>query len=427
LYIQKEFITSLTETDKEALRSIYLMRCLDEDLLYEIFYAPEGRTKDYVMRRVRKFLKYDIIENIKYGEDKPALFLTTTGVGLLKYYLNLPDEIYMREKKRTALGIYNSSDLKLDAKVIKHQIYLNHFVSKFKLKASETGLDWAYFDEKYLSKYTSIRPDGMIRIGNEDIFLEMDMGTESSRQLARKWENYREFLNSDEYFQREQNIKVMFIVGNMKNTQMKARRVKSLIYDEIIDVIDTEIDFYVADQNTLIDILFQKIVPKSLYVTNTLPDFKNMLTRCCGFLVSAGDRLSNSLGDVKFDFYARKQNNNKKILIQNGVAQEFVIDLYKGSPMSVLKKIAYIKKTSGIFELSMKRSLKYIVVIEDDKEFYQDLKAVGITGSENAYFTTESRLRNMLFYEALFQYDALGSIVHFTNPSLSGRVFERAL
>jgi len=27
----------------------------------------------------------------------------------------------------------------------------------------------------------------------------------------------------------------------------------------------------------------------------------------------------------------------------------------------------------------------------------------------------------------LFQYDALGSIVHFTNPSLSGRVFERAL
>jgi len=425
--LSKDFLTTLTDTDKEVLRSIYLLRCLDEPTILETYYAPEGRTQDYVMRRIRKFVKCKVIEKVKYGEEWPALFLTTSGVGLLRYYLTLPDEIYIKQKKKTILGVYNSNDLKLDPRVIKHQIYLNRFVSKFKIKADKLGIPWAYFDEKYLSKYTSIRPDGMIRIGGEDLFLEMDMGTEKNTQLRKKWENYRTFIRSEEYFQREQNIKVLFIVGNVKNTELKARRVKSLIYDEIVDIVDSDIDFYVADQDTLLNTVFEKLIPSCPYVTNTISGFKMMLTRCCGFLVSSGDKLSHILGETKFDFYARKLNNNKKILVQDGETQEYLIDLYVGKPVSVLKKIAYMGRTSSAFEVSMKRPIKYIVVIEDEKDFYQDLKAIGIEIPSNVYFTTENRLRNMIFYEALFQYDMLGSIVHFNNYSFSGKVFERSL
>ena len=427
--VEKDFILSLTETDKEAIRSIYLLRCLDENILYEMFYAPKGRSRDYVMRRVRNFVKNDIIERVKYGEEYPALFLTTTGIGLLRFYLNLPEEVYLKENKKTNLGVYNSDDLKLDIKVIKHQIHLNTFVAKFKKRADEMNLQWSYYDEKYLSKYTSIRPDGMIRIGTEDIFLEMDMGTETNRQLKRKWENYRNFYNSDEYFHREQNIKVLFIVGNIKNTKLKARRVKSLIYDEIIDLVDTEIDFYVDDQDSLIDTIFKRLIPQSPYINDILMDFKTMMTKSWGFLFSSGDRLSNILNDAKFNFYIRKLNHKKKILIQDGEPQEFVVDLYVGKPMSILKKIAYMKKTSANFENAMKRPLKYIVVIEENTEedFYLDLKEMGIVPPENVYFTTDKRVRNMLFYEALFQYNALGSIVHFTDNALSGKVHERSI
>ena len=84
MYFQVDFIDSLTAIDKEVLRSIYLLRCLDENLMYEMFYSLEGKSRDYVMRRVRKFMKYKIIEKVGYGEEYPAIFLTTNGIGLLE-------------------------------------------------------------------------------------------------------------------------------------------------------------------------------------------------------------------------------------------------------------------------------------------------------------------------------------------------------
>ena len=41
------------------------------------------------------------------------------------------------------------------------------------------------------------------------------------------------------------------------------------------------------------------------------------------------------------------------------------------------------------------------------------------------YFTTSERLRQMDFPEALFQYDAMGNLFHFTDYGLQQRVFER--
>mgnify|MGYP001197283335 FL=1 len=429
MYFQVDFIDSLTAIDKEVLRSIYLLRCLDENLMYEMFYSLEGKSRDYVMRRVRKFMKYKIIEKVGYGEEYPAIFLTTNGIGLLRNYLNLPVEAYLRADKKTALGIYNYKDLRLDAKLIKHQIYLNTFVLEFRKRALEKDLQWTYYDEKYLSKYTMIRPDGMIRIGSYDLFLEMDMGTETTRQLNRKWTNYRRFYNSDEYFQREQDIKILFIIGNVKNPEIKADRIKTIIYNELGDIIDKDFDFYAAGQDELLDIIFKKLIPDSPYNKEIIPDFKSMMMRSCGFILSSGDRLASELGRVAFDLYARKLNNLKKILVVDKTPQEFVIDINVGSPLSLFKKISYIKQTSVFFENKFKRPLKYIIILEENKEteFYKASKAFGIVPSDNIYFSTRKRIMNMQFYEALYQYDSLGSIFHFTDYSLTSRVFERSI
>jgi len=67
--------------------------------------------------------------------------------------------------------------------------------------------------------------------------------------------------------------------------------------------------------------------------------------------------------------------------------------------------------------------------LEENKEteFYKASKAFGIVPSDNIYFSTRKRIMNMQFYEALYQYDSLGSIFHFTDYSLTSRVFERSI
>ena len=66
--------------------------------------------------------------------------------------------------------------------------------------------------------------------------------------------------------------------------------------------------------------------------------------------------------------------------------------------------------------------------MEENKEteFYKASKAFGIVPSDNIYFFNQKRIMNMQFYEALYQYDSLGSIFHFYGLFLTSRVFERS-
>lgn len=427
LYIPKDFILSLTEADKEALRSLYLFRCLDEPLLHDMCYEPEGRSRDYVMRRVRNFIKHEIVERVKYGGEYPALFLKTAGIKLLSEYVRLPEDVYHQQGKKTLLGVYSANDLKLDVKMINHQLFLNRFVATFKRRAAEINLPWLYFDEKYLSHYVSIRPDGMIRIGSLDLFLEMDMGTETFQFLARKWNNYRRFVSSDEYFQREQNIKVLFIIGNMVNPKLRSRRVKTTIINNILDVIDNDFDFFVSDQEDLVNVVFNLLLSSSPHYSKRIPELKSLLQSQYGFHVSPGELLKEAVDRNIFDLYIRKINEQQKIVVIDGSTQEFVVDFYHNAPLSVIRKITYMDRINSYFKNHMKRNLKYIVILEDEVAFHKDLKAFGIPVVENIYFTTERRLSNMQFYEALFQFDQMGNVFHFSGDSLNLKVFERAI
>lgn len=73
-------------------------------------------------------------------------------------------------------------------RLINHQLELNQFVIEFNAKhsADPNLMPHKYYNEKFVSKYKFIRPDGMISIGDIDFFLEMDMGTENKKQLIDK-------------------------------------------------------------------------------------------------------------------------------------------------------------------------------------------------------------------------------------------------
>ena len=195
--------------------------------IYNNFYK-----KDYVGvqefrdKKLNMLLNTGAIEEVEFSNDNSAIFLTRLGIDVVVSEFKIPINIV--DKNGVKRGFYRSSELKLQPKNIPHQVHLNQFMLDFKTVYSYKQLDipWTYFDEKYVSQYTKIRPDGLIRILDVDLFLEMDMSTESKVQLEAKWRNYKVFLNSAEHRHNEQKVIVLFIIENTDLIENRKNLVK---------------------------------------------------------------------------------------------------------------------------------------------------------------------------------------------------------
>jgi len=73
-------IEAMTDEDKLVLQAVYNHRCLNEDLMYEFFYKKKNISRGYAARRVHWLRQHDLLRPVEYGEDFPALFLTTFGI-----------------------------------------------------------------------------------------------------------------------------------------------------------------------------------------------------------------------------------------------------------------------------------------------------------------------------------------------------------
>lgn len=426
-YITQSFYKSLTPTDKKAISAVYLFRCIDLDIFHTHFYEKEGRSLDYTKRRLRKFTKEGVLEKIQYQPRNHAYFLTTIGIRLCEKMLTLPKEAFVAQGKKTAIGLYNASSLKLRPSLINHQLHLNKFVSMFKEKIDHYQVEWSYWNEKYLGKLTAIRPDGLIELSEYDLILEMDMNTEGSYRLKQKWANYRIFKRSDEFTYRERNTQTLFILGDNKNIDQQKLKAKKLIFDNLMDVISHEFDFAIGTPDELIKTCIERHQSKGSFHLESLPTLKKFLSGGLGYAVSPGFQIRQFTNDEVFDFYIRKLNSNKQVVCNDHMSFEFVVDCYSGVHMSVLKKIAYIEKISQCFSYAMNRNLKYLVIVPDERLIYCDLVNLGILGSHLVYFTTLDRLNQLVFHEALFQYDRYAGLFHFKSENLSERVFEKKI
>lgn len=432
----KDILKSLSQRDVEALKSIYTYRCLTLNQLYQLHYSKSLLTNEVVTDRtakqkVKELLRFGLIEAVEplskviFGEPEPAYFLTPSGIEVIRYCFDLPTNIYDTKKQVVKRGYYRASELKIYPKNINHQVYLNQFVIDFTQLNLDVG--WKYYDEKYVSQFTSIRPDGMMTILDTDFFLEMDMATESRKQLLEKWENYRNFINSREYAYKERKIVVLFICENTNRVQERIDLVKHTIYERIVDTIDGDFDIYVGTKEQLLNLLMEKMIPTIRGKEARLFSIGKVLSENHGFHVSNGDVLNPVFGGTEFGQYIRKVSNENTILIENNRIQEFLLDDFSYSPLSVINKIAYLDKSNLLFKEKFNREIPYVVVGESEEQLYRDIKLVDIVGVKNVYFTTMERLQNDSFHEALFQFDVLGNVQHFSDSGLDERVFERTM
>lgn len=426
-----EISNLLSKKDLEMLKSIYLLRCLTVKQIYNKFYKLDFTFDEFMVYKIQKLIDYNLIEEQFFKNDSIAIFLTSEGVEIIRYHCNLPTNTYDASKKVVKRGYYRAGELKLLPKLINHQVHLNQFILDFdkymfklnKMINGSINLKYKYFDEKYVSQYASIRPDGLIQLLDIDFFLEMDMATESQKQLEDKWKHYRSFLSSGEYRYREKKIVVLFLIDGTNSVENRKDIVRHSISNIILDVLDSDFEIFIGTRNEILNLMFQQFIPKILQSCFEMEKIKTLLSNK-EFHVSNGDVLKKHLLNTEYEYYIRKINNNNSILVQNGRIQEFLFDEYLYRPFSVLTKIAYHQRNSSCFKHDFGRDIAYLILVNDIDTLYNDLKVVDLIGVRGVYFTTLNRLKNKPFYEAIFQIDSLGNLHHFSNYGLNERIFE---
>jgi len=421
-----KIVKSLSQRDLNTLQSIYQYRCLSAEQIHQLHYQDEETASfQDTISRIKEMVSFDLLKEIQYKGTLKSYFLTPSGIEVVRYMFELPANIYDAQRKVVRRGYYRASELEIYPKNINHQIHLNQFVIEFQQQNQD--INYKYFDEKYVSSYTNIRPDGMLSILDTDFFLEMDMATESKKQLFEKWENYRNFLNSREYSYREKRIIVLFIVDGTERIQQRIDLVKFTIYERLLDVLDSDFEIYVGTKDELLHILKKRLIPACMGSDPHAELIKKVLELKHGFHVTNGEQIKNIFHGTKYGFYIRKLNEAGKVVVENNRVQEFLVDDYIFEKATVVSKIAYMSKNNTFFKQQFQREISYLIIAKNEEQLFRDLRMIDLLGLPNIYFSTYQRLKENPFHEALFQIDMLGNLHHFVNNGLDERVFEENL
>lgn len=390
--------------DINFLYYLYRFRCLSLKQVNRFFYNDSNYYRDKIVPMIEAHL---IVLNII--KEKYIVSITQKGINLFQEYLNIPNETYNAETGKIEKSTLKISDVIVEDKYVNHQVSLNDFVLEFKAQYGEIE----YYDEKYLSDMKIIRPDGLIRIGNVDLFLEQDMGTESFKQLCDKWNRYKRYLNVA--FNGERKIVVLFI---LKCQNMKGRKalVRKSIFDVFSQIDSAHFEVYIGDKNEMIKAANNEIKNKK---EQTVKLVKIMQKH--NFKVSKGDTLKAKLGTL-YNFYIAMFDKKNRLNYYNpnkqriGKFTEFLVDFYDNSPISVLNKIYFHHKNSHNYDIAYSprpnlRLINYLVIVNDIHELYDHLNECELFEKERVFFTTMDRLNKMRFNQAIFTLTKSGDLM----------------
>ena len=289
-------------------------------------------------------------------------------------------------------------------------------------ETNEYPLSWDYYDEKFVSMYTKIRPDGMIRILDVDLFLEMDMSTESRAQLIDKWKHYKSFLNSVEHRNNDRKVIVLFIVDNTNLIENRKNLIKLTSGEIVLNDIDDKFEIIVGTKEELLKEIFQNILPDLMETNYKKSKLTNALYNLNFDVVSASP-LSSKLSNSDYGYFIRKLDDSNNLIIENSKIQGYFVDYYQDNSLSYLAKISYLDRNLSNFHYYYKWTPSYILVCDDVNRLYNDLKLFKLDCTNNVYFTTLERLQTLPFCEAIFQFNFDGDMYNFKNNGLRERSF----
>ena len=412
--VTQEMMEALTDADRDALVGIYRHRCLNHELLYKHYYAQENRLREHTDERVRYLLDAGYLTPVDYGAESPALFLSTLGLAATRRILIYPEQ-----------RSHSAPSLMMKPMFVRHQLSLNAAALDIEEEAIRRGMSYEYLDCKFMEFNEEVMPDGMFRFNEYDVFLEMDMGTEGSDDLAVKWGNYRSWLNTPGFTFCERKTVVLFLLCGIKKPAMRRKTVLASLGKGLMDKMAPRFDIYIDTPEVLQRVLFDDL----LSIPKGLAEVQSALGQL-GFSVALASSFNQLLPDTEYGFYARMlSERDHRVITKRGRVQEFLLDVMPSglSAAMLAKAISHNSATLPLVS-RLGRTVPYLIVGGSDRAIHADVAAVNARGIKNVYFSTLSRLKSSSAIEdAVWQVDQLGRIYHFTDPSLTVPVFERTI
>lgn len=422
-------VTDLILEDQTIITSIYEYRCLTKKQIKEVLFLEyeEEYSDEYIDKRIQYLLKNEVLKEIEYKAGF-VYFLNMLGIKLYIQIEQIATDILDLDKQKTKKGYTTASKLQINPVYINHQVHTNQFIIDF--KKSVKDINYRIMNEQeFAIKYgIGMRPDGVIQIGNLDLFIETDMGTESSKQLNEKWDNYRMFLNSPTFTFNERNVLVLFLTTGIKPTQIQSRinLVKKTIYDSCLDKLDINFDIVVGTFEEIINYCVEIVIPS---IQNGNIQFKKVQNSLNKFNITSnyGEMAKKYLMGDTYLSYSRMIGEDNKVIELNNKKQIYLVEDYTYSQMSVIKNIYNFRRNSDFFKKNTKNTLTLIVIVQDMKKLYNELKLFNLFDVENVVFTTYDRLNNIDFLNTLFTLDENGNVYEFLDYKLEKRVYKEKI
>lgn len=415
-------LLDLTESDKQLLTKLYQLRCLSVEQLYQLYYQSQMDFKTFIQKTLKQLTDLGLVQITNYKDSQFGVTLENEGVQVVRQLLNLPPNIFTKDKRMLQRGYLRASDLKVLPRFMNHQIHLNQFILKFEEKFEEkySAYRFKYFDEKHLTHYLSIRPDGLLHLFDVDLFLEMDMGTETKKALEQKWRHYRQFITNEEFkYQERRMIIFMFCEGDV-DVQARRELILKTAFETLGDYFSNQIDMYIGSIQELTHLLFEKLIPHWLQEDPSLPNWQQALKNK-GFKLFRATQFNQYFNKGHYQLFAQLP-----LKLQNGelLLQEFFLDDWRAQRLAICTNIAFFYQNLNSLKKVYPRPVKYLICTNNEFQCQELLKVLQLMNEKNVFFTTMERLKEKPLNEAIFCFDFEGNRYHFQSLTFEKRVLE---
>ncbi len=172
------------------------------------------------IRRVRSIVSKLQKENFLDFITKPVFFINSN---VRYFYTTKKGHLIVGSGRSGSKDRYIKADKDIINLYLDHNVESNKFFIRLKKYSIDNNLnfeDWVsdlnlIFKFKYNNRSYTLKPDGFCILGKDNIFLELDMATESSFRIFEKIDSYSAFYLSYEYLKYfKKNPFVIFLTPN---------------------------------------------------------------------------------------------------------------------------------------------------------------------------------------------------------------------
>ena len=256
---------------KEIIKSAYRGRAVSLDQITNLL---GGSAED---------VKQLIEAGYLFQADDPNLvyyFLTKKGVFISKDLLRMT-----KKREKGSKGYVSAKKIPFAPRAANHQLDIGTFAIKAHQRFAHLKLtDMEYLDgtrlREDIKKHAS--PDGWLRMGEVEVFLEIDRGTERMPAIRKKMEHYVKFHES-KFSGSGRKVLILFCYTDQP-TEKRIQAIKNTALEILDFKLRDDFEFVIGDMEECLNYVEQEVLP---LITNQLPQSKQSIIESHGEVLQA--------------------------------------------------------------------------------------------------------------------------------------------